>query len=194
MAKIKEYSDASLVELLRQTKLEAFEEIYTRYWKKLYSTAFKRIQSREISEELVQDIFTSLWINRETASIEILSAYLFTAIKYKVINHLQKEMSKRSYINNLLHSSVAVDNSTEELVLLNDLNAALEREIQKLPARRQLIFKLSRQENLSMKQTASHLGISEKTVENQLGKAIKELKLNLKHFNIFVLSLTILLP
>src|SRR5690349_21251743 len=123
MAKFKEYSDALLVELLRQKKLEAFEEIYVRYWRKLYSTAFKRIQSREISEELVQDIFTSLWINRETATIEVLSAYLFTAIKYKVINHLQKEMSKRTYINSQLHgAAVTINNSTEELVLLNDLS------------------------------------------------------------------------
>jgi RNA polymerase sigma-70 factor (ECF subfamily) len=80
-----------------------------------------------------------------------------------------------------------VSNSTEEMVLLNELNMALEKEIQKLPPKRQQIFKMSREEHLSIKQVASNLGISEKTAENQLGKALKVIKINLKHFNIFLI-------
>jgi RNA polymerase sigma-70 factor (ECF subfamily) len=144
---------------------------------------YKRIQSKEISEELVQDIFTSLWANRETSSIQSLSSYLFAAAKYKVINHLSKELSRRSFASEqvLLASQ---DNSTEEAVLLDDFNRALEREINKLPAKRQAIFKLHRQEHLSVKQVATQLGISEKTVENQFGKALKVLKVNLRHFTL----------
>jgi RNA polymerase sigma-70 factor (family 1) len=185
MKNFRAYSDEGLLKLLKRQELGAFEEIYLRYWKKLYSAAYKRVQSREISEELVQDIFTSLWVNRHIQEIEILSSYLFTAIKYKVINHLEKEMSRRTYAEVQLQTTVASDNSTEEAVLLNELHVALEKEIQKLPPKRQQIFKMSRQENLSIKQVASHLGISEKTAENQLGKALKVLKVNLKHFNFF---------
>lgn len=184
MGKFKAYSDNALLELLKDQELNAFEEIYRRYWKRLYSMSYKRVQSREISEELVQDVFTSLWAARASVSIENLSAYLFTAVKYKVINHLAKEMSRRSYSKEQL-ATVHEDNSTEEAVLLDDLNNALEKAIHKLPAKRQMIFKLHRQENLSMKQVASQLGISEKTVENQYGKAMKMLKLNLKHFTFF---------
>jgi RNA polymerase sigma-70 factor (ECF subfamily) len=191
MKNFKAYSDEGLLKLLRQQELGAFEEIYLRYWKKLYSAAYKRVQSREVSEELVQDIFTSLWVNRETAQIEMLSAYLYSAVKYKVINYLEKEMSHRQYTEAKLATAVSVDNSTEEAVLLNELNKALEIEIQKLPPKRQQIFKMSRQEHLSIKQVASHLGISEKTAENQLGKALKVLKLNLKHFNFFMFVLAI---
>lgn len=181
MTKHREYSDEVLLKLLRQEGLEAFEEIYRRYWKRLYSMSYKRVQSREISEELVQDIFTSLWVARNTVIIDNLSAYLFSAVKYKVINHLAKEFSKKTYAERQL-ASVKEDNSTEEKVLLDDLEGALEKAIGKLPAKRQMIFKLHRQENLSIKQVASQLGISEKTVENQYGKAMKMLKLNLKHF------------
>jgi RNA polymerase sigma-70 factor (family 1) len=191
MKNFKAYSDEGLLKLLRQQELGAFEEIYLRYWKKLYSAAFKRVQSREVSEELVQDIFTSLWINRETAQVEMLSAYLYSAVKYKVINYLEKEMSHRQYAEKKLAAAISVDNSTEEAVLLNELNKALEIEIQKLPPKRQQIFKMSRQEHLSIKQVASHLGISEKTAENQLGKALKVLKVNLKHFNFFMFVLAI---
>ena len=151
--------------------------------------AYKRVQSREVSEELVQDIFTALWINRQTLNVEILSAYLYSAIKYKVINYLEKEMSRRIYAQAQVKSLVSLENSTEETVYLNELNVALEKEIQKLPPKRQQIFKLSRQGHLSIKQVASHLGISEKTAENQLGKALKVLKVNLKHFNFFMITL-----
>lgn len=188
MKSFKAYSDEGLLKLLKQQELGAFEEIYLRYWKKLYSAAFKRVQSREISEELVQDIFTSLWMNREILNIEILSPYLSSAVKYKVINYFEREMSRRTYSELQLQAPEPMINSTEETVLLNELNLALEREIQKLPPKRQEIFKLSRQQHLSIKQVASHLGISEKTAENQLGKALKVLKLNLKHFNIFMIT------
>ncbi|WP_276374135.1 RNA polymerase sigma-70 factor [Chryseolinea sp. H1M3-3] len=193
MKNYKAYSDEGLLKLLRQQELGAFEEIYLRYWKKLYSAAFKRVQSREIAEEIVQDIFTSLWMKREILEIEILSAYLFTAVKYKIINHLEKEMSRKIYSETQLQISKSpFDNSTEETVLLNELNLALEKEIEKLPPKRQQIFKMSRQEHLSIKQVASHLGISEKTAENQLGKALKVLKVNLKHFNFFTITVTLL--
>lgn len=181
MAKLREYSDEALLNLLRQEGLDAFEEIYRRYWRRLYSMSYKRVQSREISEELVQDIFTSLWVTKNNTTIENLSAYLFSAVKYKVIKHLAKELSKKNYAQQQL-TLAKEDNSTEEKVFLDDLEGALEEAIGKLPAKRQMIFKLHRQENLSIKQVASQLGISEKTVENQYGKAMKMLKLNLKHF------------
>ena len=187
MKNFKAYSDEGLLKLLKQHELGAFEEIYLRYWRKLYSAAYKRLTSRETAEEIVQDIFTSLWMNRHTVKIDVLSSYLVTAVKYKVINHLEREMSRRSYAEAKIRSALSVDNSTEETVLLNELNSALEKEIQKLPPKRKLIFKMSREEHLSIKEVASNLGISEKTAENQLGKALKVLKLNLKHFNIFFL-------
>lgn len=177
----KSYSDEVLVSLLRQHELAAFDEIYIRYWKKLYSMSYRRVQCREVSQELVQDIFTSLWVSRTSAGITNLSAYLFTAVKYRVINHLAKEMSRKTYVQEQI-GIAQEDNSTEEAVLLDDLNMALERAIGKLPEKRQLIFKLHRQENLSVKQVASKLGVSEKTVENQFGKAIKTLKVSLRHF------------
>lgn len=193
MKNFKAYSDEGLLKLLKQQQLGAFEEIYLRYWKKLYSAAYKRVQSREVAEELVQDIFTSLWMKRDVLSVETLSAYLFSAVKYKVINYLEKEMSRRTYAEVQLGSVVSAVNSTEEEVLLNELNRALEEEIQKLPPKRQQIFKMSRQDHLSIKQVASTLGISEKTAENQLGKALKVLKVNLKHFNFFILIIASLL-
>jgi RNA polymerase sigma-70 factor (ECF subfamily) len=188
MNKSSVYSDACLLAQLKLHSFEAFEEIYQRYWKQLYSISFKGIRSREIAEEIVQDIFTSLWEKKDVNCIENLAAYLQTAAKYKVINHIHREMTKRVYMKTFQEAPKQYANPTEDLVLLDDLNDALEREIKKLPEKRQLIFKLHRQQHLSMKQVASQLGISEKTVENQLSKAVKVLRLSLRHFLILIVT------
>ncbi|HKZ37615.1 MAG TPA: sigma factor-like helix-turn-helix DNA-binding protein [Chryseolinea sp.] len=94
-----------------------------------------------------------------------MSAYLYAAVKYKVINHLEKELSRRHYTAVQLNTAIQIKNTTGETIL-NELSLALEREIQKLPPKRQQIFKMSREDYLSIKQVASTLGISEKTAEN----------------------------
>ena len=184
MSKYNTYDDVVLTECLKKQDRGVFEEIYRRYWKRLYLAAFKRIGSCEVCEEIVQDIFTSLWINSSNAVIKNLSAYLFTATRYKVINYIQQEMVRK---NSWAGKSV-VDNSTEEVVYLHDLNDALENEIRKLRSRCQMVYKLSYQNNLSIKQVAQQLGISEKTVENQLTKAMKTLRINLKHFTYLMVT------
>jgi RNA polymerase sigma-70 factor (family 1) len=191
MNKLKNYSDEMLIRLLVDQDWSAFNEIYNRYWSKLYAVAYRRLRSREASEELVQDIFTSLWINRNIASMQNLSAYLFTAIKYKVINHIQKEIVKRNYSEIKIKSKPVLVNTTEEYVYYNDLNLAVERAIDQLPAKCRNVFKLSRHGNLSMKQVACQLDISEKTVENHLGKAIRILRLKLKDFVLFMLMISL---
>lgn len=189
MDKLKAYSDRALLDLLRAQDVPAFEEIYRRYWRVLYGIAYRRLQSREISEEIVQDIFTSLWINRRTALIQSLPAYLSSAVKYKVINHVSRLMSQHAYTHEQQKRGIKLhDNCTEETVLLEDFNGALEREIEKLPAKRRQIVRLHKNEDLSLKQVATRMGISEKTAENQYGKALKVLKLNLKHFTFFSLG------
>jgi RNA polymerase sigma-70 factor (family 1) len=184
--KFESCSDEMLLQSILKDDMNAFEEIYHRYWPRLYSMGYKRLKMREAAEELVQDIFSSLWINRHTTIVYSLSSYLLTSMKYKVINYMRHEMVKQSFIDQKTTWSSALDNSTEERVLLEDLQIALEREVNRLPVACQNVFRLSREENLTMKQVAHQLGISEKTVENQLGKAYKVLRTNLKHFTFLV--------
>jgi RNA polymerase sigma-70 factor (ECF subfamily) len=180
MSKYESYSDEILTGLLFRGDTRAFESIYKRYWKKVFIAAFRRLGSREVCEELVQDIFSGLWTNREKVQIQHLPVYLHTAVRYKVIDHIHREMCRKTAMQQGIR--ITADNSTEEVVLLDDLNVALQKEISKLPSRCQLVFKLSRENNLSIKQVARELGISEKTVENQLSKALKLLRMNLRHF------------
>jgi RNA polymerase sigma-70 factor (ECF subfamily) len=182
------YSDEILVNLLQGGDCIAFEIIYKRYWKKLFAVAHKRVAKKDTCEEFVQDIFTSLWLKRESTEIKNLSAYLHTAVKYKVINFIHHEIVLRAAFHD--QGVVEMDNSAEEAVLLGDLELALKAEVNKLPTRCQQVFKLSKENNLSAKQVATKLGISESTVENQLTKAMKLIRGNLRHFTyLLILSL-----
>jgi RNA polymerase sigma-70 factor (ECF subfamily) len=187
MRVFKVYSDDKLVELMRQQDMAAFDEIYYRYWKRLYAMAYNRVHSKMVAEELVQEIFISVWVNRATLQVQNLSGYLFTAAKYKVISYYERQLTRKTYLEKQTAITQDRDDTTEQTVLLNDLHDALDREVNKLPARCREVFRLSREENLSIKQVAAQMGVSEKTVENQLLKALKVLRISLRHYTMSVI-------
>lgn len=181
MSELKILSDEVLVQLLKEGRTDAFEELYNRYWNKLYAAAYKRIRSREISEEVVQDFFTSLWLNRNTTEIKTsFAAYVYTAVRYLVLAYIQKEIVRNTYRLGLLTDKP--DNSTEETVITNDLLLNINKEVELLPVKCKSVFELSRKEHKTNKEIASELGISEKTVENHLTKALRRLRVGLNSF------------
>lgn len=180
MKDFEKFSDEKLSIMLFNGDAGAFEEIFNRYWLKLYVAAYKRVKSREVAEEIIQDLFTLLWTKKESVQIHTsLAAYLYTSVRYMVFNHFQKEMVRENFKGTFLVSNTFYDNSTEETVLLNDLNRNIEKEVSHLPPKCRSVFELSRKENKTNREIAEVLGISEKTVEGHLTKAIKQLKLGL---------------
>jgi RNA polymerase sigma-70 factor (ECF subfamily) len=180
MSDLNNLPDERLIELLRNSDQAAFEEIYNRYWAKLYSSAYKRVRLKEVAEEIVQDFFTGLWVNRNKIYIQSsLINYLETAIRYQVFNYFQKEYVRRNYRQSVGLTLNDTVNSTEETILVNDLNRNVDNAIQRLPSKCRSVFELSRKGNKSNKEIGKALGISEKTVENHLTKALKRLRLSL---------------
>lgn len=170
------YTDTQLLALLAQGDERAFTTLYDRYWKKLFVIAAKRVGSLEDAEEIVQDIFTTLWHRREQLMITAdLASYLAVSVKYRVIKTLDKYYQQRRY-----HDAVAleeqIDDSTQEWLAFDELRGELAKYVQQLPEKCQLVFQLSREEGYSQKQIAETLHISEKTVEAHLGKAFKVLR------------------
>lgn len=183
----KSLTDQQLISLLAQNKEEAFNELFDRYWKKLFSAAYKRVQSRESAEELVQDIFSALWINRKKLVIHTsVESYFFTSVKYKSLRVLQQTLRSASYTETVRIKASDSDHSTEQTVALHDLQESLDKEVEKLPDKCRTVFQMSRYKNYSTKEIAGLLDISEKTVENHIGKALKILRRKLKDYN-FVL-------
>lgn len=171
-----------MVTLLKEGDRFAFEEIYERYWFKLYLTAVKRVKSDENAKDLVQDLFISLWLRKETLTINTsLSSYLFAAIKYKIINYVEANIVKNNYLSSLEKEAIDYDNSTNESIIYNDLEQFIESGISHLSPRVKVIFELSRKEKLSVNEIAQKLDISEQTVKNQISKAIRTLRLYLSN-------------
>lgn len=186
------FSDSNLLILLKQNDRLAFEELYERYWSRLYSSAYKRLSNREAAEEIVQDIFTSLWIKR--AELVIHSSfenYLYTSAKYMVFAFFQKECNRKAYESYFTYVHNRVDNSTLEVLDLNELKRNVSSEVEKLPEKCRKVYELSRKEFRTNKEIAFSLGISEKTVENHLTRALRTLRVNLKHAGTLLLSLFI---
>lgn len=182
-----------MVALLKKGERQAFEEIYERYWLKLYAIAVKRLKSEENAKDLVQDLFVSLWLRKEDLIIKVsLSSYLLSAIKYKVINAIEANISKNNYLNSLNKAALDYDNSTHEGIVLNDLEQFFEVEINNLSPKVKQVFELSRKEKLSNNEIAEKLNVSEQTVKNQISKAIKTLKLHLNNISANYIALIFL--
>ena len=177
---LNQHSESKLIALMKQGRREAFNEIYERYWFKLYIAAFKRLKSRDDAKDIVQDLFISFWIKRDTLVINSsLSSYLFAAIKYKVINHIQSNIVKRNYLDSLNEAAVDYDNSTHEIISKNDLEVFINSKVAHLSPKVKEVFELSRKDTLSISEIAEKLHTSDQTVKNQLSKALKILKIHL---------------
>lgn len=181
MLNYEKLSDEDLAGLLRKGYIAAFEEIYNRYWSRLYSAAYKRLRSRETCQEIVQDLFTSFWLGRKELQLRVsLESYLFAAVRYQVFTHIEKELVRRNYRSTLPEPTLLTDNSTEERILLNDMNHQLEEELVQLPEKCRQVFELSRKELKSNREIALELNISEKTIENHITKALRILRTSLR--------------
>lgn len=167
---------------------QAFEELYNRYWSKLYMMAYNRLRSREAAEEIVQDFFTSIWIKRDNLRVgQSFTAYMHSAVRYNVINYWQKAYIRKRYREEI-YESAETDHNTEDTIGLNDLKRVINAELCRLPERCRIVYNLSRNDYKTNKEIAIELGISEKTVENQLTKALRHIRSGLQQafFNLLL--------
>jgi len=176
-------TDDELIVLLKQDMLGAFKELYGRYWKKMYGEAYKRLKSKELAEEIVQELFTNLWLKRYSLQINTtFGGYLYSTVSHRVIDLYRQELVKAKYKEAFRVVYSETDNSTEDAIMLRELTYAIETEVSQLPDKCRSVYELSRNEHKTNKEIALQLGISEKTVENHLTKALKRLRLGLSHY------------
>ena len=173
-------SDQELTVLLKQGDRIAFEEVYDRYKRILYIHGIRMLDDPEEVNDLLQEIFTTLWIKAPVITFhKSLSAYLYTSVKNKILTLLTRKKLEVSYLESLQKILDTGDNITDERIRENELIAIIEKEIENLPAKMREIFELSRKENLSHKEIAAKLSISDKTVKKQVNNALKILRLKI---------------
>lgn len=174
--------DDILVKLMSLGDKEAFGEIYSRYWRKLFQKAQRKVYSKEIVEELVQDLFVSLWEKRATQKIQTLEPYLFTALKYQIITHIKKQVLEEKFVAYTTTETDEEENSLEEHIAFADLSHSIEQAIGQLPEKTQHIFRLNRLEGKSTKEIVEILNIPERTVEYHISQSLRFMREHLKEF------------
>ena len=167
LTKYNSYSDPELVSYLEEGDRKAFDEIYERYWKKLYSDTFRRLKHMELIEEIVQDVFAELWSKRANRKIVNLYPYLLTSVRYQVFMLYKRGKTTPEFEAPLAHialSSLQADSLFNE----KELKGCIAIWMTLQPEKRREIFRLKYMEDLSTKEISKLLSISQKTVQNQL--------------------------
>ena len=139
--------------------------------------AYLKLQSTEEAEEIVQKIFINLWRRRQTIQIKYsFHTYVASMLKYEILHRLARINKEKQQQARAPWLHVVADNSTCQWLDYEQLRDEIEKEIQLLPEKCQLVFRLSREAGLSEKQIAESLKIAPKTVQAHLGKALKQLR------------------
>lgn len=172
------YTDTALLELLRNDDNNAFDAIYRRYWEKLFAVANNRLKNRMEAEEVVQDVFFSIWKRRAELDIEhTLNTYLSVAVKYQILNRQASAYHKaqKNRIGECGHAEPAAD-TTQLWFNARELQHQLLSSINRLPEKCKIVFLKSREHGKTNTQIADELNISVKAVEAHVTRALHILR------------------
>lgn len=175
-------------QLISEGNEQAFEKVYNYYHKKLIVFSRNYTRSKELAEEVVEDVFVKLWCKRENVTqIKNLNIYIYTAVKHQSLNAISKEA--RRLVTELLEVSEydvqSEDNSPHDLLVTSELMQSVQSAIESLPPRCKLIFQLVREDQLRYKEVSEILNISVNTIDAQMAIAVKRLcsALNIQSHN-----------
>lgn len=186
---IQQTENSILLEMLYDGSQIAFEELYRRYWDRLYLAAYNILRDRHACEDIIQEIFSQLWIRRSSVTINNLESYLFTAVRFQVFRSINDKKCKNDYVTALSKLPAEYFDPQQSTKEIEDM---LKDGIAMLPKKCGKIFHLSRHEQLTNKEIALQLNISVKTVENQITIAIKKIKKYLTPWTLRLLLWSIL--
>lgn len=181
------WTDAALLEALALDNRGAFAEVYERYWYRVFALAYRKLKSRETAEELVQDLFATLWHKRAQQTITQLDHYLLVAINHRVLGYIRAHRVRTHYADYCRTLLVEATHETEEALAATDLSAAFQRGVALLPEKSREVFRLSRLEHKSVEEIATRLDVTPKAVEYHLTKSLKLLRTYLREFLVTVL-------
>lgn len=171
------------IEGIKQKNRLVFEYMFEYYYSGLCAFCLNYIENKQVVEDIVQEFFLYLW--KENKSVKIttsLKSYLFTAVKYKCLDHKKREQVKNKFNNYIKDRNNTSEDSVDNFYVERELRAIIQAELNKLPDRCREIFELSRFKGKTNTEIAEHFDISKRTVEVQISIALKVLKARLKDY------------
>lgn len=173
--------DSLTIRRLMEGNEGAFRTVYDLHSEQVYKFAFRFLKDSAWSEEVVQDVFLKLWLNRKMLDEQgNIWLYLYVIAKRLCLNKLREIRKTKVLFEQLMKSIEVEGNKIEEQLTVDEINQFAEKIIANLPRQQQLVFRLSREEGLSHKEIAQKLGLSPNTVKNHMVQALRTLKIGLQ--------------
>jgi RNA polymerase sigma-70 factor (family 1) len=166
--------DEQLLMLIAEDDEIAFSQIYDRYWKGLYLTAYSVLQRKDLSKDVVQEVFISLWQRRSVVEIQSLKCWLFQAVRFQVFKAIRATKATDDFYKRV--SDISEELIVQDPIIYKELQTAMFDSIHSLPNDQRVIFIMNRERGMTYGQIADSRQISIKTVEKKMSQALKHLR------------------
>lgn len=188
--KMNTQTDLELFAKILHDDEKAFSELFNRYYSGLCVYAFQFLHDDQKTQELVQEVFVQVWVKRKEIQVHSsVKSYLFRAVKNQLINWVNHQKVEQKYLEMIRSEQEQLQPG--QYFLEVDLQQKIEASVEALPPKRKEIFKLSREEGLTYREIAEKLEVSVKTVETQMGLALKQLREDLKEYRHLLIGISI---
>lgn len=178
-----EIRDRDIIKKLREGETSCFSFLFYEYYSGLVVYANRFLNSTENAEDVVNDIFASLWEMRQALDPELyIKGYLFTSVRNRCLNYIEHLRVQTEYQKQILDKGDIGGSFTWDYFVESELNDIIEKALDKLPPQRKKVFKMNRFENKTATQIAEELEISPRTVEKHIEKALQSLRADLKDY------------
>ena len=174
-----ETEERNVIIALKDGQESAFKKVFDQHFARVYTFSFRLLKNKQQAEEVVNDAFLNVWMNRYKLNENLpVLPYLYTITRRLSLNSLRNIANSQKAIDQLWLQMKRLSNETEEAILLSDLKEFTEKAVVNLPAQQQLVFRMSRYEGLSYDEIAERLNLSRNTVKNHLISALKSLRVH----------------
>ena len=173
--------DLLLFEKVKSGDLSSYEALFKKYYKELHRFAFSYVRDPSIAEEMAQEVFLYMWEKRMRIEIQTtLKTYLYSAVKNKCLNYIKLELPKQQSMADISEVMLSVSSPKKDEGENEQLKRYIQSAIDSLPKKCRRIFLLSRNAGMTYEEIVEELDLSKKTVENQMGIALKKLRESLE--------------
>jgi RNA polymerase sigma-70 factor, ECF subfamily len=174
MQENKHISDEELYQRVKSDDARALKTLFERYFSALCRFAVRFVKQPHLAEEVVSDVFLNIWIKKEKVEIKInLKTYLYTAVRNQSLNYVKKNKIHVEDIETAVRENITSDLTADAFITTEELTGSVNELLQRLPEKRQIIFKMNRIDGLRYHEIAEVLSISIHTVQNQMVAAVK---------------------
>jgi RNA polymerase sigma-70 factor, ECF subfamily len=183
------FSDTEqIINRLKNEDKSAVDDLFSYYYPRLYHFSKSILKIENDIDDILQEVFVKIWLNRQKiGNPETFNAYIFTITKNEVLNLIRSNLRDHTFKDQLFQYAVAEEYQNSAPLEYEEVKAGIDKIVAALPEKRQQVFVLSRTEGLSNKEIAQQLNISEKTVEDHITHAIKQIKSSMKEMGIISL-------